>query len=237
MPALANFNHEQPVCKWDRYGRFYNEDHTTGVIHFETGEMIIVKRWHKPHERHTNVKYNIRPVRAHDTNVDELNRLHTPDGRRIRKTWLDRMTYMLDHETKQFIALGYPTNKDFDNAIPVDIARHQPMAYCAGPGRPWLARATVDWAEPVKLDKDQQAHLRELRKMCLVADRVGALPQNLWFIRMDERGQWQSSSPMPFMDALNSKFTELTPFEKAVVSRYGFTRPAKSCLAPCLKVV
>lgn len=236
MPTMANFNHEQPACKWDRYGRFYNEDHPSGLIHFDTGEMIIVKRWHRPHERRTNVKYGLRPVRAHDTNVDELNRLHAPDGKRIRKTWLEHMTYMLDLETRQFIALGYPAKNDFDNAIPADIARFSPMAYRAGPGRQWLARATVDWTEPVKLDKDQRGHLREMRKLCMVADRVGALPQNLWHVRMDERGQWLSSSPVPFADALRCEYTDLTPFEKAVVARYGFTRPVAEGKAQRLKV-
>lgn len=236
MPKTANFIHEQPACKWDRYGRFHNEDHTTGIVHFETGEMILTKRWHRPHERTTNVKYGIRPVRAHDTNVDELNRLHTPDGKRIRKTWLDRSTYMLDFETGQFFALGYSTNKDFDIAIPADIARFSPMAYCAGPGRQWITRDTVGWTEPVKLYKDQLDHLRVLRKLCLVAERIGALPRDLWQIRMEERGQWQSSSPMPFKDALRREYTDLTPFEKAVVARHGFTRPVKQGSVPYLKI-
>lgn len=237
MPTMANFNHEQPACKWDRYGRLYNEDHSSGIVHFETGELILTKRWHRPHERTTNTKYGLRPVRAHDANVAELDRLHTPNGKRIRKTWLGRWSYMLDLETKQFFVLDYTTNKGFDDAIPVDIARFCPMAYCAGPGRQWIARTPVGWTEPVKLDKDQRGHLREMRKLCLVADRIGALPQSLYPVRMDERGQWQSSAPMPFSLALQCKYTELTPFEKAVVARYGFTRPVAEGKSSHLKVV
>lgn len=220
MPREVTFYHAQK--KWDHYKQFYHAEYDLGIVQFETGELLVTRAQFKPYQRGRINKYGLSFHYPADTG---FNYAMYHDDERVRKAWMHNSTYMVDHELQTVTRLNWMDNSH--EHVPAHLARHSGFAYWGGGTRHWVSGEKLVYTKPVKLPKEEKAHLRELVTQCKAAQRLGAIPSPHdvpWNTPVGERGRLSSLGIVSHKIGLMMKFTEMTDFEKVAVATYGFMK-------------
>lgn len=114
---------------FDRYNAFYKpmpkDNYYADFALFETGELRVNLVRPRPHERRFYPELNIEIYGTSDGG----RQFTTPDGRPVKKTWLDRdgMQYLLiDYDTNRAVRLvrwSDPEREPFDAQLPVHLQK------------------------------------------------------------------------------------------------------------------
>ena len=230
MVKKLEFEHDRK--QWDAYKAFHIR-HDRYVVHFETGEVIITHNYLRPYARNRSDQFGLSYIRSNDS-ASVLDMLRTPDGTPVKKSWLDRAMYLYDHTTRQFLRIDRWHNQSryAEVGVPPHMAVHHPVAYCAGPERPWVSPTMVHYSTPAKLTKDEKAHIREIVTACQAASRVGGLKHHSHY--ENPRGTY--FMPYPWKDLLTQNYTDLPDFDKAVIVWHGVAKPRVEHSVAFLKV-
>jgi hypothetical protein len=239
MPKIDMKEHFQ-LPKWDMWKRFHVTDARYHMTLFDTGEVIVNGYGsYDPDQRGRTTPWGMRFMAPQD-NDPLLKRLYTDKACTVpvRKTWLDNGMYMADMETGQVVQVGYTADRKKPIAgVPEWFLRTSFKAYCGGNGCDWISPTVCSYAQPVKFTREQKAHLAHLKKCCMAADRVDALPKNIWQVQETEedvarRGCIGVSGPEPAA-FLGTAYEQLTLREKVHIARLKWAPAKEIHEVPC----
>jgi hypothetical protein len=226
--------------KWDQWKRFHVVNARYNMTLFDTGEVIVNGYGsYDPAQRNQTMNWGMRFMSPHD-NDPLLKRFYADKDHTmpVRKTWLSNSLYMSDEETGQVVVIGDTVHRS--NPVPGApewFMRTAFRAYCGGNGCEWLSPTMCSYTQPVKLTREQKQHLDHLKKTCMTADRMDALPKNIWQVPETEEDVARRGSVtghgVDRSAFLDRSYEQLTLREKTYIARYDWAPAVEEHAVPC----
>jgi hypothetical protein len=239
---MPKINMEQHFInpKWDQWKRFHVHNGRWHMTLFDTGEVIVNGYGtYDPDQRGRATPWGVEFLHPKDAGP-VLKRFYADKEHTVpvRKTWLHNSLYMVDWSRGQAVAIGVTaSNRNPTPGVPGWFMRTGFRAYCGGNDSDWISPTVCSYSQPVKFTPEQKAHLDHLRKTCMTADRMDALPTIVWQVpETDEdiarRGCIDHGHAVPSMFLFHN-YEQLTLREKIYIARNGWAPATEEHEVPC----
>jgi hypothetical protein len=226
--------------KWDQWKRFHVHNAHYHMTLFDTGEVIVNGYGnYDPDRRGRATPWGVEFLHPKDAGP-VLKRLYADKEHTVpvRKTWLQNSLYMIDWDRGQAVAIGVTaSNRNPAPGVPEWFTRTGFRAYCGGNGCEWVSPTMCSYEQPIKFTPEQKQHLDHLKKTCMTADRMDALPRNVWQIPETEedvaRRGCVTGHGIECSAFLDRSYEQLTLREKTYIARYDWAPAVEEHAVPC----